>query len=307
MLEKLENISHLIRHPLCAPASEVKASQRVGDFPHVNGIPVLVDFSASILNEDDVLIGGAESLIDRSKNSVLKSFAKRILHPPQKRTVINIDRFMREVRALNPSPLVLVIGGGTIGQGMSDIYEAEDIRIIAFDIYSSPHIHFIADAHNIPLLNESVDAVVIQAVLEHVLDPIQVVSEIWRVLKIRGLVYSETPFLQHVHEGPYDFTRFTESGHRYLFKNFSLIGSGSLDGAGTQLIWSIDYFARSIFRSRIAGKIFRIFFIWLRFFDGNRKNRYSLDAASGVYFIGRKSDIEMNPKQIVEFYLDPRA
>jgi len=56
----------------------------------------------------------------------------------------------------------------------------------------------------------------VQAGLEHVRDLWQVVAEIHRVLKDDGLVYAETPFMQQVHEGPYDFTRFTESGHRYL-------------------------------------------------------------------------------------------
>ena len=35
-----------------------------------------------------------------------------------------------------------------------------------------------------------------------------------------GIVYAETPFMQQVHEGAYDFTRYTVLGHRYLFKKF---------------------------------------------------------------------------------------
>ena len=61
---------------------------------------------------------------------------------------------------------------------------------------------------------KEIDLVIIQAVLEHVMYPNKVVSEIYRVLKNDGLIYSETPFMQQVHEGPYDFSRFTESGHR---------------------------------------------------------------------------------------------
>ena len=41
-----------------------------------------------------------------------------------------------------------------------------------------------------------------------------------------GVVYAETPFLQAVHEGPWDFTRFTESGHRWLFRAFERLDSG---------------------------------------------------------------------------------
>jgi 2-polyprenyl-3-methyl-5-hydroxy-6-metoxy-1,4-benzoquinol methylase len=39
------------------------------------------------------------------------------------------------------------------------------------------------------------DAVVVQAVLEHVLQPDVVVAEIHRVLRPDGLVYAETPFM----------------------------------------------------------------------------------------------------------------
>src|SRR5690606_38382329 len=109
------------------------------------------------------------------------------------------------------------------------------------DVYSSPEVDFIADGHEIPIRSGSVDAVIVQAVLEHVLDPQKVVDEIHRVLKPQGLVYAETPFMQQVHEGPYDFTRFTESGHRWLFRRFARIDSGALRGPGTALLWSVRY------------------------------------------------------------------
>ncbi|MEZ5361501.1 MAG: class I SAM-dependent methyltransferase [Bryobacterales bacterium] len=65
----------------------------------------------------------------------------------------------------------------------------------------------LCDAQRIPFADATFDAVVAQAMLEHVADPVRAVGEIWRVLK-PGLVYSETPFLQQVHAGPYDFTRY---------------------------------------------------------------------------------------------------
>ena len=106
------------------------------------------------------------------------------------------------------------------------------IRLIGFDIYCSTLTQFVADGHQIPLRDGSVDGVLVQAGLEHVLDPWRVVAEIHRVLKDDGLVYAETPFMQQVHEGPYDFTRFTESGHRYLFPQIRAhrLGPGARDG-----------------------------------------------------------------------------
>ncbi|CAH2407660.1 hypothetical protein MES5069_620012 [Mesorhizobium escarrei] len=34
--------------------------------------------------------------------------------------------------------------------------------------------------------------------------------------------------MQQVHEGAYDFTRFTELGHRWLFRRFETISRGAL-------------------------------------------------------------------------------
>ena len=67
-------------------------------------------------------------------------------------------------------------------------------------------------------------------------DPARVVAEIQRVLKPGGLVYAETPFMQQVHEGAYDFTRFTELGHRWLWRRFAPVARGALGGPGLSLL-----------------------------------------------------------------------
>lgn len=272
----------------------------------VQGVPVLIDFARSILSVGEVTENNVDSPVRRRTPEGLKRAVKRILSPEKKSTRRNIDRLIAALPR-DHAPLVLVIGGGTVGQGMAALYEHPDLGIAAFDIYYSPNIQFIADAHSIPLRDRSVDAVVIQAVLEHVLDPQQVVDEIWRVLKPDGLVYAETPFLQHVHEGAYDFTRFTESGHRFLFRRFELVDSGCSGGPGTQLTWSIDYFARALFRSRLVGKMFKLAFSWLQLFDACVPSSYASDAASGVYFLGRRSVRNVSPQEIVAFYRGAQA
>ena len=201
-----------------------------------------------------------------------------------------------------PSPLVLVVGGGTVGNGVEAIYSDRRIRVVAFDIYFSPLTQFVADAHRIPLATESVDAVVIQAVLEHVLHPDQVVSEIRRVLRPDGLVYAETPFLQQVHAGAYDFVRYTSSGHRFLFRAFEEIASGPVAGPGTQLLWSVDHVVRGLLRSELAGKLARALFFWLRYLDRLIPTAFALDNASAYYFLGRRADRELTSREIVTYY-----
>jgi SAM-dependent methyltransferase len=226
---------------------------------------------------------------------------KKILFPNYvaQKKVIQLKDLLTKI---TETPVVLIVGGGSMGNGTATFYEDPSIHLISFDIYQTSLTQFIADAHRIPLADRTVDAVWIQNVLEHVLDPWQVVAEIHRILKQDGLVYAETPFLQHVHEGAYDFTRFTESGHRWLFKNFERIDSGVVVGPGSQLLWTLEHIVRDIFRSVYIGKVVRISMFWLQYLDRFIPHRYAIDDASAVFFLGKKSERELAPKEMVAYY-----
>lgn len=308
MLESVEDARALLRCPRTgAPlrfaddGSAVSVDGRTR-YPASQGLPVLIDFDRSVIDVTELVGRQGESRIERPRYAGLKKIVKGLLSPPKPATRRNVASLARLLKERSSDPRILVIGGGTVGQGMQPLYDDPDLRVIAFDIYRSEHAHFIADAHSIPMQDGAVDAVVIQAVLEHVLQPGEVVEEIWRVLRPCGLVYAETPFMQQVHEGPYDFTRFTESGHRYLFRRFAMIASGVTAGPGTQLLWAIDYFTRSLFRSRVAGKAAKLAFFWLNYFDRLVPESFASDAASGVYFLGAKADEGLSAKDIIAFY-----
>ena len=267
----------------------------------INDYPVLIDFEKSILNRNEVKT--LQSVIERrSIGNTPGNKLKRLIFPPKKHSIENVNHILDLLFHSNDNARVLIIGGGTIGEAMEPFYDDPRVELVSFDIYASPYVQFLADAHQVPLSDDSFDAVIIQAVLEHVLEPANVVSEIYRVLKKDGIVYAETPFLQHVHEGAYDFTRFTESGHRYLFRNFASIRSGVSAGAGTQLLWSLDYFFRGLFRSRNAGKLIKLCCFWLPYFDRLIPTPYNVDAANGVYFLGKKQESAIHGKDIVQYY-----
>lgn len=268
----------------------------------VNGKPVLIDFSDSVISEDEIALSAAASQIRRSSYGGVAAKVKRLLSPEKVETLENVQKLCTDLKARDAPRRVLVVGGGSIGQGMNALYDSPDIVVYSFDIYDSPYVQFIADGHHIPTPDNFFDAVVVQAVLEHVLQPTQVVAEIWRVLRDDGLVYAETPFMQQVHEGPYDFTRFTESGHRYLFRNFAHISSGPNGGPGVQFMWSVDYLARGVFRSTKAGKVAKLAFFWTQYLDRVIPSTFAQDAASGVFFYGRKSSDPLTPQQIIPYY-----
>lgn len=258
----------------------------------VGSVPVLVDFDASVLESERTFAQAASS-------PVPGRVPKR--RPPHPQVAANL-RILSGL--LEPASRVLVVGGGEDAHGLSEVTGRPDLVTITFDIYASDLTDFLADAHSIPLPDASVDCVVIQAVLEHVLDPWKVVEEAYRVLRPHGIVYAETPFLQQVHEGAYDFTRFTESGHRWLFRKFDLIDSGPIGGPVTVLTWTNDSLlrglgsptkVRSLFR-RIAGLFAR--------FDTALNRRLKADSASAVYFFGRKQPgfPGLSPTDVIRFY-----
>ena len=233
----------------------------------IGGQPILVDFDDSILDKEEVKVSAAGSVIQRGQAGRFKRHVMQALLPTNQVAPRNAAQFIKMSKGSSDRPKVLIVGGGSKGEGTEELYADPFLQLISFDIYGSNLTQFVADAHHIPIPDASVDAVWCQAVLEHVLDPWRVAQEIHRVLKPGGIVYAETPFLQQVHEGAYDFTRFTESGHRWLFRQFEAIKSGVVLGAAAQLLWSIEHVARGVFRSVAAGVIAKMMFFWLRYLD----------------------------------------
>ncbi len=268
-------------------------------FPVIHGTPCLIDFERSIVQEAKYQ-RPPPNLI-----SPLRRMARRLAalsEGPPLSTRAACKRFLAEAKAINPRPRVLVIGGGTIGIGAEDLHTDPNIELIVTDVFVSDIVSIACDGHFLPFRDETFDGVWIQAVLEHVLSPTEVAAEIWRVLATQGIVYAGTPFMHQVHMGAFDFQRFTLSGHRWLFKSFTEIDAGPTNGAGRALVWSLAYFSRALLRSDRLWLPLRIAFGWLGRLDPLMDKRRNEDAASGSYFIGRKSSTSLIPADIVKFY-----
>lgn len=273
-------------------------------FLNVLGQPLLVDFGRSILGED--AYASANELISEDRKTRKKSLLRRVrskLFGENKNASRLLRKMGEQLKGSAGKPRILVVGGGTVGSGASFLYDDPSIELIGTDIFPSAYTTVLADALQLPLKDGSVDGVCIQSVLEHLLDPAVAVGEIHRVLKPGGLVFSDTPFMQHVHEGAYDFSRYTLSGHRWLFRNFESVEVGVAGGAGTMLWWSLRYFVRAITGSGRLSNITGFLFIWLIAFDRFAKGRKGADAASSTYFFGRKTDAPpAQPHDMISFY-----
>ena len=95
--------------------------------------------------------------------------------------------------------------------------------VINIDIHPWDKVDIIADAHDLPLADESVDGIVFDWVLEHMRDPVLVASELQRVLKRGGYLYLATNFITPYHPSPKDYYRWTADGLRTLFSDFEIV------------------------------------------------------------------------------------
>ncbi len=311
----IASVMDMLRCPCCASKIEKRGEQfqctgtdcayAKAPFETIGGQPVLVDFGTSVFKR--ATYAGGKVPIVRPLGllgNILDRFRENLYgenRPAEAKAAELIARLSKMA-----FPRVLVIGGGTAGSGTRELYAAATLDIVGLDVFPTELTTLVADGHKLPFAPESFDAVWIQAVLEHVLDPHTCVAEIHRVLKPDGIVYADTPFMQQVHGGAFDFHRFSLNGHRWLFRNFSQIEAGVVGGAGVSLLWSLRYFFRSFGWGNKPSTLLTMPFFWLRFFDRLTSRNGNADAANGVYFLGMKSPIAMSPQEIVQYYHDMR-
>jgi SAM-dependent methyltransferase len=314
------------REILCCPACkgelrpEVDGVLHCGDarcgksYPVVAGRPVLIAEDRSVFLHRDYQrdVGPGPAEVERPTAEGARGRARLLLSrlpsPSVNLSAVRCFEIMkRRLLERSAAPVVLLVGGGIRGKGMSALTGEPAIRLINVDPSPSSTAAVFCDGHDLPFRDGSIDGVVAQAVLEHVADPQRCVAEIHRVLKPNGIVYAETPFMQQVHLHGYDFTRFSHMGHRRLFRCFAEIESGAVAGPGTALAWAWRYFLASWTRSpRVAkalallGRISAFVFELTDHLAGQRPG--ALDAASCIFFLGTRSEAVVSDRELIAGY-----
>ena len=285
-------------------------SDPVLSFPIVDGTPILINEENSVFLVSDFQAGRVTTMdlrdeserLDTSTKRLKRRLNKLILDKSRSITDFSAQTALDEILRSQPCAKILIVGAG------DDRFTIEDkANIVYTDVALAPDTHVVADSHDIPFVDGVFDAIFAVAVLEHVADPYRCVDEFRRVLKPNGLVYAVTPFMQQVHMGQYDFTRFTAVGHRRLFHWFDEVRSGIANGPGMALSWSIEYllssfserpFTRSMLR--IAGRFFSWPFLQLDRVLSRKAGSY--DCASAFYFFGKLRESPVTDREIVSEY-----
>jgi SAM-dependent methyltransferase len=285
-------------------------------FPVVDGTPILIhdensvfaiaDFTrprktAGISADTIMLRGEAPAPTDRLR-AALRNAAERLIYFSVNASDWRSEKSVEYVAKALPAARILVVGAGN-----KRYPDLPNVRYTYTDVILGEGADYVCDLHDLPFPDGSFDAVIAVAVLEHVADPFRCASEIARVLRPGGYVYSVTPFMQQVHMGRYDFTRFTFLGHRRLFRHFTQIKAGMALGPAGALAWSLEYFCLSFFTSPTIRKYVRVGVmvatVPIKYFDRILARREgALDAAGGVYFFGTKAEQPISDRELLKFY-----
>ncbi len=124
-----------------------------------------------------------------------------------------IFRLRKFLRNQPEQSIILNLGSG------NSYYNSQIINV---DLLPYEEVDVVSDLKKLPFKDNSVDAIVNIAVLEHVPNPEVAVAEMYRVLKKEGQLLSFIPFMQGFHASPYDFQRYTEEGIKVLFQDFTI-------------------------------------------------------------------------------------
>ena len=184
-----------------------------------------------------------------------------------------------------PNSVCISIGGGP---------ERCHPRLINLNIGPFPNVDVVADAHELPYADNSVDAIHCEAVLEHLKFPSDAVKEMYRVLKPGGRAFVVTPFLAAYHGYPHHYQNFTLTGHMHLFESnrFKVVDHGVCVGPVVALTDLMGQFVRyfcPLGLGRIAHLCWRLLVLPFRPLDiilNTRKEAYRL--AATTYLVGLK-------------------
>ena len=286
--------------------SRLVSADRSTEYQVVDGVPLLIDYESSIVPP---LGSNSGAVFERQAHRQQPPLRWLMSGTRMFGVTENLATLVELLGGTEDRPArLLVIGSGSDNPEMARLARDPRIELVATDVQPGSEVSVICDAHELPFADGTMDGVISQWVLEHVADPERVVEEIHRVLRPDGIVYSEVPFMQQVHFGRFDFTRWSPSGHRRLYRFFDEISMSIVTGPGTALSWSLVWFLKSFPShegrlSKWLGRFGRAISLPLRLVDRWLVTRPgSWDAASGTSFTGRRRQDPVPDSEIVASY-----
>jgi len=281
----LDNIKKILSCPICKQTVEIKKTT-VGCqncsimYSIQNEVPIMIsDFDEK--DEMGVTFRKNEKFIH-----ILKKLYKAITFSHTYKTKKSRRKIVQLVNDCNNGDIIINIGSG-------DTRYSENI--INLDIENNNEVDIVGDSSQLPILNNSVDLIISQAMLEHVPNTTLNISEMERILNKGGKIYCEVPFIQTYHAHPHDYYRFTISGLEEIFKKFTVIEKGVVVGPSSAFSLVLRIYLSILF-SFGSKKLFHIISVlanWItfpfKFIDFLlERSPLAYYLASGVYILVEK-------------------
>lgn len=293
----MDKISKILACPKCLAnkfedrENKIICTHCSEEFDIVEDKPFLLQSSSEIRKE-------FREILDNQKKP-RKSFLSKIPSPSArvwtKKSIRLIKRILIEHQPNHKDKYVLNMGAGS-EKIYRKLFKAYDSDIIRVGLPHSGKIDVYGDAMNLPIASGSVDLVMSSSVFEHLKNPEQAASEIFRILNSRGKLYAEIPFMRGFHMAPIDYQRYTIEGIEQLFARhgFKLIEKGICSGTFNAFALILRDFLVGIaprgfkFITRFVASWF---LHWIKYLDRLFENsKWNLNLACNFYYYGEKVD-----------------
>jgi len=295
--DSLDKLLKILVCPVCKRAVRVDEDRQKTrctscnqDYEIKDNIPIMLDdeskrelksyLSASdgqhMVNEYD-----KKGLFLKMYNAARKISGGSNFHLPLKK------RLDRVIRAGGERGVVLEIGSGN-----RRLHQ----KVVNVDIDLFENVDVVGDGAKLPFGDGTADAILVLAVLEHTKQPQKVVEECHRVLKGKGIIYAEVPFIFRYHSYPTDFWRFSLHGVEELFHKFSKEEVGICVGPSSGLLTFLTHyvslfsFSNNVIINTLLKALTLCLLFPLKYLDLLLvKNQRAHELAAGVYFLGHKT------------------
>ena len=142
------------------------------------------------------------------------------LHLSEQTTTHPYSSDVLEILDRHQSGLVLDFGAGHTPK------ELLRPQVVYLDAVQYQWTDLVCTRGRLPFRDHTFDAVVSQAVFEHLQDPHQTARELHRILRPGGLIHLDTAFMQPLHGDPWHFFNMTQHGLRQVMAPFEEIRCG---------------------------------------------------------------------------------
>lgn len=152
----------------------------------------------------------------------------------------------------------------------------------------------------IELPDNYADTVVSLSVMEHLCEPQIFLNESYRILKDKGIMILQVPWMWHIHEAPHDYFRYTPYGLKYLFEKagFQNIYVQPMSGFFTMWFLKMNYFSLKWIKGSKFRQILTKNFL-IPFWFTSQKVAPHLDSmhrgwaleSAGFYVVAKKGSI----------------